>query len=430
MGKTAKSARPAYAVCPRLERSGSTRAPKLFATEAEAKKFLQSEITAGSIEIEARDIGLTIEQVRARRAERRAQSRKDRRAATEKVKRGEIRPSDYPHHLRPIRNEDQGWQGPVPVVNITDYRGPKCNHTLRDFLPTEAVGQMPELKTDEEINRALEGRSADYTCCLGADWRFDELEANAWGRVGHQYQGRRYVSIGEIVVTAIHDLEAAFRMLHPDAPCRAVADFLRSWQVQQHISDFCSRLANSEKVEIVTGNRFDGAKEVERARVNLYRQLAAYAHELLDEDTLSSAADAMPETGVASPSAALNLGDQAPAEAGWGAVAISFLSDERVQIRSGGKTETRNYAELGFADGRNGTPNQAWLTLRVLAQERGMIRDGAKTGGEWPKVERRIQEIRKLLRKHFAIAADPLPFVAGTGYQASFQIFCAPSFES
>src|SRR6516165_7115615 len=99
MGKTAKSARPAYAVCPRLERSGSTRAPKLFATEAEAKKFLQSEITAGSIEIEARDIGLAIEQVRARRAERRAQSRKDRRAATEKVKRGEIRPSDYPHHL-------------------------------------------------------------------------------------------------------------------------------------------------------------------------------------------------------------------------------------------------------------------------------------------------------------------------------------------
>ena len=117
-------------------------------------------------------------------------------------------------------------------------------------------------------------------------------------------------------------------------------------------------------------------------------------------------------------------------KAGWEAVEILFLSDDRVQIWSGGKTETRNYADFGFADRRDGKPNQAWLTLRVLAQERGMIRDGAKTGREWPKVEKRIQEIRKLLRKHFAIAADPLPFVEGTGYCARFQIRCAPSFET
>jgi len=58
------------------------------------------------------------------------------------------------------------------------------------------------------------------------------------------------------------------------------------------------------------------------------------------------------------------------------------LSDERVQIRNGTNTETRNYGELGFADARDGKPNQAWVTLRALAEERGTIRDAAKTLAE------------------------------------------------
>jgi hypothetical protein len=91
----------------------------------------------------------------------------------------------------------------------------------------------------------------------------------------------------------------------------------------------------------------------------------------------------------------------------WQAIEISFLSDERVQICNGASTETHNYAELGFADRRNGKPSQAWVTLRAMAEENGIIRNGAKTGVVWPKVEKRIQEIRKVLRKHFGITADP-----------------------
>src|SRR5205085_1250219 len=59
----------------------------------------------------------------------------------------------------------------------------------------------------------------------------------------------------------------------------------------------------------------------------------------------------------------------------WGTIEISFLSDERVQIRNGKKTETYNYAELGFADQRNGTPTQAWGALRILAERGGCIKD-------------------------------------------------------
>jgi hypothetical protein len=114
----------------------------------------------------------------------------------------------------------------------------------------------------------------------------------------------------------------------------------------------------------------------------------------------------------------------------WDTIEISFLSEERVQIRNGATNETRNYAELGFEDSRNGKPNRAWEAFRVLAAGRGIIRDAEKTGGKWPEVEKRMQEIRKVLREHFQISADPIPFVEGTGYQARFKISCSPSFHT
>ena len=57
----------------------------------------------------------------------------------------------------------------------------------------------------------------------------------------------------------------------------------------------------------------------------------------------------------------------------WDVVEISFLSDERVQVRNGANSETHNYAELGFADDRNGKPNSAWLTLRDLQKGAGSL---------------------------------------------------------
>jgi hypothetical protein len=115
--------------------------------------------------------------------------------------------------------------------------------------------------------------------------------------------------------------------------------------------------------------------------------------------------------------------------AGWDGIEISFLSDERVQIRKGASTETRNYAELGFADHRNEKPNWAWAMLRDLAKVRGTMAS-APADQDWPKVEKRMQEIRKVLRNHFAISTDPVPFVKGTGYQACFKIGCSPSFKA
>lgn len=114
----------------------------------------------------------------------------------------------------------------------------------------------------------------------------------------------------------------------------------------------------------------------------------------------------------------------------WDTIEISFLSDERVQIRNGTDDKTYNYAELGFVDSRNGKPNQAWVTLRDLAEDRGRIAIAARRVSSWPKVEKRVQEIRKALRNHFGITSDPFLFTDGIGYQARFKIGLSPSFHT
>ena len=117
-------------------------------------------------------------------------------------------------------------------------------------------------------------------------------------------------------------------------------------------------------------------------------------------------------------------------EGEWNSIEISFLSDERVQIRNGTQSETCNYAELGFMDRRNEKPNSAWLVLRELAEHHGVIRNPSEAGCAWTKVEKRIQNIRSVFRAYFGIAADPIPFVPGTGYQALFKISCRRSFNT
>jgi hypothetical protein len=113
----------------------------------------------------------------------------------------------------------------------------------------------------------------------------------------------------------------------------------------------------------------------------------------------------------------------------WEEVEIRFLSDERLQIIAGEHTETRNYAEFGFEDRRSKAPNLAWVTLRSLAEAGGTIRR-PNNGQDWPSVEKRMQEIRRIFRNHFKIDDDPLPFIEGAGYRARFKISCAPSFNS
>jgi hypothetical protein len=120
----------------------------------------------------------------------------------------------------------------------------------------------------------------------------------------------------------------------------------------------------------------------------------------------------------------------------WGEVEITFLSDERVQITVASQTETHNYAEMGFASKQNGKPVLAWETLRAMAQAGGVLMS-ASNSRKWGGVEKRIQEIRRVLRHRFGLCDDPLPFTKKRrrdsetfGYGAKFKLGCGPSFDS
>lgn len=120
----------------------------------------------------------------------------------------------------------------------------------------------------------------------------------------------------------------------------------------------------------------------------------------------------------------------------WEDIEISFLSDERVQITMGTQTETRNYAEMRLANKKNGTPVLAWNTLRTMAQAGGVIKV-ASDSRKWAEVEKRMQEIRKVLRRQFGHTDDPLQYTKKTrrnpeefGYRTKFKLGCHPSYES
>jgi hypothetical protein len=116
----------------------------------------------------------------------------------------------------------------------------------------------------------------------------------------------------------------------------------------------------------------------------------------------------------------------------WDEIEISFLSDERVEIRTCGQPKTYNYGELGLADHRGGKrggkPNLAWATLRTLAESDGILKQ-PPPGSARGRVEKRIQEIRNKLRTHFGIEADPIPLSSFT-YRTSFKISCKRSYDT
>jgi hypothetical protein len=127
-----------------------------------------------------------------------------------------------------------------------------------------------------------------------------------------------------------------------------------------------------------------------------------------------------------------NTGETHRCGLNWKQVKIRFLSEFRVQITVGDVICTLNYEELGFADRRSRDkkkPNSAWLMLRQLAEAGGIIH-ASETHGDWTIVEKRMQEVRKALRRQFGISEDPVPFVNGIGYQAQFVIGCSPSYET
>ena len=117
----------------------------------------------------------------------------------------------------------------------------------------------------------------------------------------------------------------------------------------------------------------------------------------------------------------------------WKDVSITFISDHRVQIAVSGVTDTRNYAEMGFADNRGAQgqkPTAAWACINQLAQNAGTIERPKEFRSNRTSLEKQIQTVRARLRELFQITDDPFePFREAKAYKARFSIKCADSYR-
>ena len=137
---------------------------------------------------------------------------------------------------------------------------------------------------------------------------------------------------------------------------------------------------------------------------------------------------------------------------------IRFTSEHQVQITIGGDLKgEKTYEDLGFAKKKSESPNRAWEMLQDLAkgdgrlqlesvrsgkelltgQRKGQTRNMTQTGIVAVRTEqtrlrsgqqKRIQELRKILRGYFRTDADPVPFVKGE-YTTAFRIERSSAFD-
>jgi DNA-binding transcriptional regulator YiaG len=261
-----------WAVCPRPDDITSSNEPKTFKSEKDARRFLNSRVRFRTNKAIAAELGISVKEVRSQNAERERQ----RKARLRLLKAEDTHPLKFPLDLLVIRNRDQGWGNPIPIVSVPV--GAKCNFRLfRDFYPVSDLNPVPPEDLRAIIERVFSGNMPDYTCLLSSHWRFEDITKDAARRVGYEFEGRRHGSIAEITLKAIYDLERSLLLFFPDTTCAALAKFWTSWNVQRHLAEFAHRVQKSRIAEQYSREPHVAARA---ARELMNVQLAVYVHEI------------------------------------------------------------------------------------------------------------------------------------------------------
>lgn len=116
-----------------------------------------------------------------------------------------------------------------------------------------------------------------------------------------------------------------------------------------------------------------------------------------------------------------------PTGATWSELRIRFTSDFQVQVTVREVSAVRNYVEMGFEDRRAGTgpskPDSSWTLFRRFAALKGVLQRADDVGLAWPKVETRVQTIRRRLRVIFRMPGDPIEYEHETNcYRTRFRL--------
>jgi hypothetical protein len=243
-----------WAVCISPDKLVDAKEPRFFKTRADAERFLRS---------------------KARWPKERLAAHRE---AVRKLKAQEIHPLNFPQQLVRKRQHQAGWEGPVPVVGITAGPGPA--QSFQDFFPLDKLGSIPDESLEELIHRVFENDSPTFACFLNDEWRFDEIAKDCRHRGGHEFAGVKYESIAAIVLGAIYDFGPSLARFHSALSMKSVAHFYRSWQLWNHLAEFCNRLGASATGRSLAGDILKAQKECSASLDFFYVRLSIYAHEI------------------------------------------------------------------------------------------------------------------------------------------------------
>jgi hypothetical protein len=206
-------------------------------------------------------------------------------------------------------NGGRGWiEEPLEVVSLQSCVGSIFQgKRVLEWLPRDQIA-APQVLTSEAVTarlvevglQELGGETAWPACCLDLDWKFEEIEREARKLEGHNYAGRDYFSLREVVWRALGDFDVVLVSRHPSASASAIAHFWRSWQIYRHVMGFCGeKLANS----VAAAAFAFGWENTSEAGQFALRQLSSYARTIsMAPDQASGAipgqmAEASPDVG-------------------------------------------------------------------------------------------------------------------------------------
>ncbi|NQU83369.1 MAG: hypothetical protein HQ536_01530 [Parcubacteria group bacterium] len=105
----------------------------------------------------------------------------------------------------------------------------------------------------------------------------------------------------------------------------------------------------------------------------------------------------------------------------WNDIVIEIIDNETLSIKTGENKASRvNCSEIGFMNKTTSLPNLQWRMLESLAKYKGLIPYREWNFRERKQIEKQISELRKILKSHFKIDSDPIPFKKKIGYETVF----------
>lgn len=111
-----------------------------------------------------------------------------------------------------------------------------------------------------------------------------------------------------------------------------------------------------------------------------------------------------------------------PAGTKWENIAICFIDENNVEIRVAGFVETQGYASMGMSDNRDGSPNEQWQLLKVLANCAGIITASMPEARDEYKKQKQL--LSDILKNYFSTDIAPFhTYSKKQGYRTKFTVF-------